>query len=103
MTLAHPGSSSSIASSSLDVEGPDEVDARQTGPGEVDLEERPQVVHRDHEVRPVDEAGSSADEVPPEDGAEAVASCRDTRGVGHDPLLGRLGARRAWRRRGPRA
>ena len=63
------------------LEGFDEVDAGQRRPRQLILEPRPQVGHRHHEVRPVDEVRQLADELVPEDRPKALF--REGRRVGH--------------------
>ena len=58
----------------------DEVDPGEVRPGQPVLEPRPEVGHRDDEVRPVDERRQLADELVPEDRPEALRGER--RGVG---------------------
>ena len=63
------------------LEGLDEVDAGQRRPRQQILEPRPQVGHRHHEIRPVDEVRQLADELVPEDRPEALL--REGRRVSH--------------------
>ena len=84
MTLAAPGQAvERRRPGRRQLERVDEVDAGEVRPGERGLEQRPQVGHRDHEVRRVDEVRQLADQTAPEHGAErppASASGRVIRG-----------------------